>query len=216
MKDSSANKCGVICSSYEIIASMLLSEDEFLAIKSRFVDEVLTRLRDLARREAELLVRVHAQRPQVPLPQMSIRLSEVMIRTADAIESGIEELEKNEPDLVNQLVIDHLPPVLIETAGNRLWNNTPRAYLKWIMAKALAARMVYREGFDYLDTMPMQAIAELAVRYLRLEIERKQLIGEIIGSELPSRDRLARLLSTAGIFSTLGDDLQERPSVNGE
>ena len=36
VKDSSANKCGVICSSYEIIASMLLNTDEFMSIKSGF------------------------------------------------------------------------------------------------------------------------------------------------------------------------------------
>jgi glutamate dehydrogenase len=33
IKDSSANKCGVICSSFEIIACMLLSTEEFMAIK---------------------------------------------------------------------------------------------------------------------------------------------------------------------------------------
>ena len=34
VKDSSANKCGVICSSYEILASMALSTEEFLALKT--------------------------------------------------------------------------------------------------------------------------------------------------------------------------------------
>jgi glutamate dehydrogenase len=33
VKDSSANKCGVICSSMEIAASMLLDEKEFLELK---------------------------------------------------------------------------------------------------------------------------------------------------------------------------------------
>jgi len=37
VKDSSANKCGVICSSYEIISSMLLSHDEFAAVKTELV-----------------------------------------------------------------------------------------------------------------------------------------------------------------------------------
>lgn len=37
VKDSSANKCGVICSSFEINSSMLLSHDEFLAIKPALV-----------------------------------------------------------------------------------------------------------------------------------------------------------------------------------
>lgn len=29
VKDSSANKCGVICSSFEIISSMLMASEEF-------------------------------------------------------------------------------------------------------------------------------------------------------------------------------------------
>ena len=44
IKDSSANKCGVICSSLEVAACMLLEEDDFMEIKTDFVDEVLDRL----------------------------------------------------------------------------------------------------------------------------------------------------------------------------
>ena len=37
LRDASANKCGVISSSYEIIANLLLTEEEFLAHKERYV-----------------------------------------------------------------------------------------------------------------------------------------------------------------------------------
>ena len=57
VKDSSANKGGVITSSYEIIAAMLLSEDEFYENKEAIVKEVLDKLRSLAHMEAELLFR---------------------------------------------------------------------------------------------------------------------------------------------------------------
>ena len=132
-KDSSANKCGVICSSFEIGASMLLSEDEFLKIKDRFVQQVLEKLRELARREAELLARVHAHRPHVPLPEVSTRISRVMIRTSDAIEASIDQLDTEDTALMRQLVTEHLPQVLLDTVGERLWTKMPRQYLKWIM-----------------------------------------------------------------------------------
>ncbi len=177
VKDSSANKCGVICSSFEIIASMLLDEQEFLAIKDQFVSQVLVKLRQLARREAELLMRLRRYHPHVPLPQMSIRLSQVMIRTADAIESALDTLEESDRFLVEQLVVEHLPPILVETAGRRLWTTTPRRYLKWIMAKSLSAHIVYREGFEALESMPLAAIADLAFQYLRMELERTRLGG---------------------------------------
>ena len=47
MRDASANKCGVISSSYEIIANLLLSTDEFLAEKGRYVADVLEILETL-------------------------------------------------------------------------------------------------------------------------------------------------------------------------
>ena len=62
---------------------------------------------------------------------------------------------------------------------------------------------VYREGFEYLETMPMSAIADLALRYLTLDIERRKLIDEVTSSQLPDRNRLAEILGEAGILSTL-------------
>jgi hypothetical protein len=38
----------------------------------------------------------------------------------------------------------------------------------------LSTRVIYREGFEYLEAMPMSAIASLAVKYLRMELERAQ------------------------------------------
>jgi len=202
-KDSSANKCGVICSSFEIVASMLLSEQEFLKIKEPFVREVVARLQELARREAELLARVHVHRPHIPLPEISTRLSRVMIRTADAIEGAIDTLEQQDATLMRQLVIDHLPPSLLKAAGDRTWTKTPRPYLKWIMAKTLSARIVYREGFEYLESMPLGAIAEVALKFLREELERKRLADLVASSGVADKARIAQILNQTGILATL-------------
>ncbi len=205
VKDSSANKCGVICSSYEIGACMLLSEEEFMGIKDRFVEQVLVKLRAFARREAELLVRVHRHRPQIPLPEMSTRISRVMLRTADAIETMLREIDDEEHQLLKQLVFEHMPAVLLEHAGDRLWTYLPRPYLRWMMAKSLSTRMVYREGFEYLETMPLAAIPQLAIKYLHMELERQALASQIAESDLDSRERIRELLDRSGILPTLGD-----------
>ena len=55
VKDSSANKCGVICSSYEIAGCMLLSTEEFIEVKPVFVQQVLERLRPFRREERRRL-----------------------------------------------------------------------------------------------------------------------------------------------------------------
>ena len=44
-QDSSANKCGVVCSSMEIVASMTLSDDEFVELKPTYVAPLLERRR---------------------------------------------------------------------------------------------------------------------------------------------------------------------------
>lgn len=205
-KDSSANKCGVICSSFEIISCMLLDEQEFLKIKPIFVEQVLEKLRTLARREAELLVRVHDHMPHVSLPKLSVKLSEVMMRTGDAIAEALETLPKNDMEIVRSLVLDHLPKVLLENANGRVWTKLPETYLHWMMAKSLAGRIVYREGFEYLQSMAKNSIAELALKYLQLELERRKLSLEVAQSNLASRERIAQLLDSAGILSTITSD----------
>ena len=71
------------------------------------------------------------------------------------------------------------------------------------LAKSLSARIIYREGFEYLESMPIDAIAKLATKYLHLELERQQLMDEVESSDLPSRQRIMDLLQRAGILSTL-------------
>jgi glutamate dehydrogenase len=61
MRDASANKCGVISSSYEIIANLLLTEEEFLANKAEYVADVLAILEKRAEEEARLIFRRHRE-----------------------------------------------------------------------------------------------------------------------------------------------------------
>ena len=84
VKDSSANKCGVVCSSYEILAAHLLSREAFEAQKAVIVAEVLDRLRALASLEANLLFREYGRFPGA-LPDFSRRISEAINLVADAI-----------------------------------------------------------------------------------------------------------------------------------
>ena len=204
-KDSSANKCGVICSSFEIGASMVLSVDEFLSIKETFVNQVLTKLRELARQEADLLLREHARQPHIPLPETSVRLSRIIIRASDAIEASLADVDLKNDSMVKELVIGHLPTVLMETAGSRLWSELPEAYIRWIVASSLAARIVYREGLEFLEGMPMAAIGSMTRKYFAQERETNALIDEILQSDMESRCRIAALLERGGTRAGLGD-----------
>ena len=204
LKDSSANKCGVICSSFEIGACMLIDESEFMEIKETFVEQVLTRLRHLARAEAELLARLHQHHPHSPLPEMSIKISQIMSRVSDSLIANWDNMSDQQQEELKRLVVEHLPPILLERVGDSLWTEMPDGYLQWMMAKSLAARIVYREGFEYLETMEDADLAGLALRYLDLEEEREKLTATILSSDLQHKDRVAALLHDAGIFSTMG------------
>ena len=57
MRDASANKCGVISSSYEIIANLLMNEKEFITEKQEYVSDVLEILEKRAADEARLIFR---------------------------------------------------------------------------------------------------------------------------------------------------------------
>jgi hypothetical protein len=105
---------------------------------------------------------------------------------------------------LQRLVIEHLPEILLETAGDSLWTDMPTAYIRWMMVKSLAARMVYREGFEYLETMKNDDLAGLALRYLNLEQERSTLVDAVLDSNVQDKRRIASLLQDAGIFSTMG------------
>ena len=204
LKDSSANKCGVICSSFEIGACMLLDEEAFMEIKETFVQQVLVRLRELARAEAELLARLHQHHPHSPLPEMSVQISKIMSRVSDSLIENWDKMTDDQQKELLRLVIEHLPQVLVDRVGDALWTEMPDAYLQWMMAKSLAARIVYREGFEYLETMEDADLAGLALRYLDLEEERENLTAEILKSDLQYKERVAALLHDAGIFSTMG------------
>jgi glutamate dehydrogenase len=205
MKDSSANKCGVICSSFEIDACMVLSDEEFLAIKDRYVEDVLVRLRALAREEADLLLAEGRRHPTVPLPELSVRMSKVMNAAAVAIAAALPEWPEASRKLAEALVEEHLPPTLVEVAGKRIRERIPATYLTWLKAKRLAANITYREGIDFFTGLGPAETAELARRYLEKDRENAALVESVEKSSLPGRDRVAELLRRAGTRGALGD-----------
>lgn len=198
VKDSSANKCGVITSSFEIAASMLLDEGAFLAIKETFVGEVLERLRTLARQEAALLFRLHRRHPDRPLSEASVRVSAAINRATDAVVEALSTSSRADRDGTRGLVLEHLPPSLVTAAGDDLLDRLPSAYLDRVVASSLAADLVYREGDAFFEGLDDGAVGRLALRYLRESRRVRALIAEVEGSDLPNREAIVALLDLGG------------------
>ena len=64
---------------------MCVADDDFVALKTEYVEQVLERLREMASLEAKLLFAESSRDPTTPLPAISERISFAILRVADAL-----------------------------------------------------------------------------------------------------------------------------------
>jgi glutamate dehydrogenase len=147
MRDASANKCGVISSSYEIIANLLLSEKEFLDHKEDYVADVLAILEKRACDEARLILR---RRLEPGCNLLYTEISDAISQEINALYARLFKFFQNNPGLCLQplfrrAILNHLPRLLRETAAFRQRiKKLPPKYLYAILAAEIASSMVYQ------------------------------------------------------------------------
>jgi len=207
VKDSSANKCGVICSSMEIVASMTLSPDEFLHLKDAYVAQVLDRLRALARQEADLLFLEAAAQPHVALPQLSERISYAILRASDALAEQLDSFGDDQKLRLWPLMREQLPPILFERYASRLPERLPWEYIKNMLSSGLASRLVYREGLQYVESTPDGRLRPLALAYLQQEQHVRALAAQVAASDLPSAAAIEGLLLRGGVRAAVDQQM---------
>jgi glutamate dehydrogenase len=151
MRDASANKCGVISSSYEIIANLLLSEREFMEHKERYVGDVLAILEKRAADEARLILR---RRKESAGTQLYSEISETISQNINSLYSRLFEFFAGHPELClqppfRQAVIRHLPRMLQDTpAFRQRIKKLPQKYLFAILAAEIGSSLVYTGSRD--------------------------------------------------------------------
>jgi len=204
VKDSSANKCGVICSSYEISAAMLLNEEEFFENKEVIVHQVLDKLRSLARMEAELLFREYESYPG-SLTSFSQIISNTINMTKDALIKALDTLSDEERDSLLPLFRDHLPAKIADMAFDRVYDRVPLQYIKNAIASSLASKMVYKEGTKFVQSVSDEDIADTALRYLKGEKEIATLRNILSEADMPESEKvmILQLLEAGGARTLL-------------
>lgn len=151
MRDASANKCGVISSSYEIIANLLLTEQEFMEHKERYVADVLTILEKRAADEARLIL---SRRRESVNTLLCTDISETISHNINGLYSRLFEFFSSHPELCLQnpfrkALITHLPRILQDTPGyRRRIKQLPRKYLCAILAAEVGSSLVYSGSRD--------------------------------------------------------------------
>jgi glutamate dehydrogenase len=198
VKDSSANKCGVITSSYEIIASMLLKPHEFMNIKDELVEDTLAKLRELAYSEGNLLFDEFCKYPG-DLPSFSLKISEAINSTTTTLVRKLEEIQPKPGDEVFEtifpLVLHHLPKRLVDEVGvEAIKTRLPYQYMLNAMSSCLASHIVYREGTQFPKSVPSDSLFDAAMRYVRGE----QRVDELQG-----------MLTSSGALNSLSEEAKE-------
>lgn len=151
LRDASANKCGVISSSYEIIANLTMSDKEFLANKVEYVRDVLEILEKRAGDEARLIFARHGESGGRALyTDISNGIStEINDHYARLFEFFQAQPKVSRQPIFQKVLLGHLPRLLREDARyRRRINSLPPKYRYAILAGEIAALIVYRGGWE--------------------------------------------------------------------
>ncbi|HSX11626.1 MAG TPA: NAD-glutamate dehydrogenase domain-containing protein [Chlamydiales bacterium] len=149
IKDSSCNKGGVICSSFEVLASLCMSEEQFIAEKSAYVKEVLAIIGKAALNEANLLLNTHKQ------------TGEFLSDISDAISQKINlfkyqlldyftkiDLPTNPNHPLIKCLLNYCPPLLRARYTPQILA-LPDIHKKAIISCYLASHLVYKRGLTW-------------------------------------------------------------------
>lgn len=156
MKDASANKCGVISSSYEVIANLLMSDDEFLADKERYVADVLEILEKRAADEARLIL---ARHKEFAGARLYTEISNEISREINTYYGRLFDLFKRNPalcdePLLRKAIVAHMPRMIRDSKKYRARiKDMPEKYRYAILASEIASSLVYMSNreTDFVD-----------------------------------------------------------------
>lgn len=160
IKDSSANKTGVICSSFEVLSGLTLGEDLFLKNKKELVSEILERLKECAYNEAVLLLKTH-ERTGDPLTHISEKISERINKFTYELLDYLDPLPlSNDPnDPMVRCFLNYCPPLLRNNYRDALLREIPDHHKKAIIGCYLSAHLVYKNGLEWypsiVDILPI-------------------------------------------------------------
>jgi len=151
LRDASANKCGVISSSYEIIANLLMTEKEFLYHKEAYVSDVLEILEKRAEQEANLIFKRHRECDGKALyTEISSSISkEINDHYARLFEFFRERPQLADQALFRKVLLSHLPAFIREKPKYRAKVKFLPPKIKCaILASEIATSIIYEGGWD--------------------------------------------------------------------
>lgn len=160
IKDSSANKAGVICSSFEVLCGLALGDEQFIANKSALVQEILERLGQCAGNEAQLLLNTHKETGEYLTDishEISSRINEFTYQLLDYLDTMPWPIDPD--DLLTKSFFNYCLPTLRNRFRPELLKEIPEHHKKAIVACHLGAGLVYKKGLGWspsiIDVLPV-------------------------------------------------------------
>ena len=160
IKDSSANKGGVICSSFEVLCGLALDDNTFIRNKPKLVSEILERVKMCASNEGDLLLRTHKQTGEC-LTSISDRISEHINQYTYQLLDYLDllPLSSSFQDPMIRCFLNYCLPTLRNQFALELLHEIPDHHKKAIIACNLAAYMIYKKGLNWspsiVDILPL-------------------------------------------------------------
>lgn len=162
IKDSSANKGGVICSSFEVLSTLVLLDEEFLKVKDPLIEEILEIIKNNALMEAKLLFSTHHKSDRF-LTDLSDETSSAINHYKYQILDYLENisLSTSASDPLIKIFLNHAPKLLREKYKDFLLERIPPSHKKAIIACYIASHVVYQKGLSWspsiVEILPLLA-----------------------------------------------------------
>lgn len=160
IKDSSANKTGVICSSFEVLSGLTLGDELFMKEKEALVKEILDRLKELSQKEANLLLKTHQLTGEFLTDiseRISFRINQFTYQLLDYFESI--SLDEGENKGLLDCFLTYCPETLKYKYKENLLKNIPESHKKAIIACFISGHLVYEKGLNWfpsiVDILPL-------------------------------------------------------------
>lgn len=159
IKDSSANKGGVICSSFEVMCGLVLTDEEFLVEKEVLVSEILNRVQQFSLNEALLLLQSHRKENR-SLTELSELVSQkINLFTYELLDYLDARSLPNDPhDPLMRCFLAYCLPTLRRKYRDRLVTEIPDHHKKAMISCYIASQLVYKRGIDWwpsvVDILP--------------------------------------------------------------
>jgi glutamate dehydrogenase len=160
IKDSSANKGGVICSSLEVQCGLVLSDEEFIQNKPEIMKDVLAFIKEKALLEAKLLLK-EKDRLDASLIEISEKISAKINGYMYEILAHLKPitLSKDPQDPYIQCLLAFMIPYLKSHYPKRIIDQIPDIHKKAIIATFIASKTVYSSGLEWapsiIDVLPI-------------------------------------------------------------